>query len=232
MEHILDNPIWNASITGNKEISFGSEDVKYLDRKMSVFSGLRENTEKNLNELYTLTPFNTTTILFIEKEIIVPAPWEILLKKGILQMVYGQSWPADEDTGSLIPLRDKDIPAMMELTDLTKPGPFLTRTLDFGNYEGIFAEGKLIAMCGQRLQPDPYSELSAVCTHPDHLGKGYAKLLIRNQLRKILKANRIPFLHLYADNVAACKLYEKMGFTTRKEMLVYMLEKKPGKGII
>jgi predicted GNAT family acetyltransferase len=142
-------------------------------------------------------------------------------------MVYDQPYPPDEDTHSLIPLQDKDISAMLDLTTLTKPGPFFPRTIDFGNYEGIFDGGQLVAMCGQRLQPDPYSEVSAVCVHPDHLGRGYAKLLIRNQLRKIIKAARIPMLHLYADNFAACRLYENMGFTTRKQLLVYMMKKNP-----
>ena len=27
---------------------------------------------------------------------------------------------------------------------------------------------ELVAMAGQRMQPDPYTEISAVCTHPDH----------------------------------------------------------------
>jgi len=232
MQHILDNPMWNAAITGNKSISNGTETVKYLDRNMAIFFGLREFTENNFQGLYELTPFNTVTATFTENEIALPAIWNVILKKEILQMVYEHASPPDENTASLIPLQDKDIPAMIELTALTKPGPFFPRTIDFGNYEGIFDGGQLVAMCGQRLQPDPYSEVSAVCVHPDHLGKGYAKLLIRNQLRKIGTAGRIPFLHLYADNISACKLYETIGFTTRKPMLVYMLKKNPDAAII
>ena len=80
-------------------------------------------------------------------------------------------------------------------------------------------------MTGQRLQPDPYTEVSAVCTHPDHTGKGYAAKLISSQIHKITAVSRIPFLHVFTDNRAACKLYEKLGFRERKQMLVYMLEK-------
>ena len=81
-------------------------------------------------------------------------------------------------------------------------------------------------MAGQRLQPDPYTEVSAVCTHPDHTGKGYAARLIRSQISNITAASRIPILHVYPDNTGACKLYEKLGFETRKQMLVYVLEKE------
>jgi predicted GNAT family acetyltransferase len=71
-------------------------------------------------------------------------------------------------------------------------------------------------MTGQHLQSDPYTAISAVCTHPDHMGKGFAAALVRSQIRKITAAGRTPFLHVYADNTAALKLYEKLGFQNRK----------------
>jgi ribosomal protein S18 acetylase RimI-like enzyme len=227
MEHILDNPMWNAAITGNSSITNGTATVKYFNRDMALFFGMKEFTEDNFRQLHGWTPFGELVATFTEGEIDVPTNWNVILKKEILQMVYEQAYPTDEDTHSLIPLQDKDIPAMLDLTALTRPGPFFPRTIDCGHYEGVFDGGQLVAMCGQRLQPDPYSEVSAVCVHPDHLGKGYAKLLIRNQLRKIMKAARIPMLHLYADNIAACRLYENMGFTIRKQLLVYMMKKNP-----
>ena len=128
-------------------------------------------------------------------------------------------------------MTDKDIPEMIKLTALTKPGPFFQRTIDFGNYEGIYAGDDLIAMSGQRLQPDPYTEISAVCVHPDHLGKGYAKKLIRNQVRKMMDAGRIPFLHLFSDNAPARTLYETLGFKTRSTMRVYMMEKSDASSV-
>ena len=229
MHHPLDNPMWQAAITGNRNITQGSVSVRYFNRDMALFFGMKEFTEDNFRELHAWTPFDQLVATFTEGEIDVPANWKVILKKDILQMVYEKDCPADEDTSSLIPLQDKDIPAMLELTALTKPGPFFTRTIDFGHYEGIFDQGQLVAMCGQRMQPDPYSEVSAVCVHPDHLGRGYARLLIRNQLRKISLAGRIPMLHLYADNIAACRLYESLGFVTRKPLIVYMIKKNPEK---
>lgn len=226
MSHILDNPIWNALVTGNKKFAYGNERAKYIKRDVGLFAGMKTNRESELIDLHALVPEKSQVVLFTPEEISVPFGWRIELKKAILQMVYPEQRPLVAEDNVLIPLQDKDIPAMLELTSMTNPGPFLSRTIDYGNYEGIFDGSNLVAMAGQRLQPHPYIEVSAVCTHPDHTGKGYAAKLVRSQIRKITAVARIPFLHVYSDNTAACKLYEKLGFHTRKQMLVYFLEKE------
>jgi predicted GNAT family acetyltransferase len=80
-------------------------------------------------------------------------------------------------------------------------------------------------MAGQRLNPAPYAEISAVCTHPDYLGRGYAGKLLLNQAKRIKAASEIPFLHVKSENERAIKVYEKLGFVTRKEMSFYVLRK-------
>lgn len=226
MTHILDNPIWNALITGNKSFAYGSEEAKYMERDIGIFAGLKTNSQINLDELCSLVPEKSLVVLFTPEEIALSAGWNIKLKKVLLQMVYQQQDLPVVDNNELITLQNKHVPAMLELTAMTNPGPFLSRTIELGNYEGIFHRNNLIAMAGQRLQPDPYTEISAVCTHPDYTGKGYAAKLVRSQISKITAAGHIPFLHVYPDNTAACKLYEKLGFYTRKEMVVYVLEKE------
>jgi predicted GNAT family acetyltransferase len=81
-------------------------------------------------------------------------------------------------------------------------------------------------MAGQRLQPKPYVEISAVCTHPDHLGKGYASVLIADQVRRILAGAGIPFLHVRDDNAGAIRLYRKLGFAVRKQLTAYSIRKQ------
>jgi ribosomal protein S18 acetylase RimI-like enzyme len=225
MFHILDNPIWNALNTGNKNFAHGNEKAKYLERDLGIFAGLKTNSESELSELHTLLPDKSLVVLFTPEEMPIPDGWNIELKKELFQMVYLQQNQPVEEENELVPLQKKDIPAMLNLTAMTNPGPFLSRTIEFGNYEGIFHENNLVAMAGQRLQPGTYTEVSAVCTHPDHTGKGYAAKLVRSQINKITAASRIPFLHVYQDNTAAWKLYEKLGFQSRKQMLVYVLEK-------
>jgi predicted GNAT family acetyltransferase len=210
--HILDNPIWNALITNNKHLAYGNEQAKCLKREVGIFAGLRTNSESDLSNLQVLIPEKKMVVLFTPEELSVPAGWQLVLQKAIFQMVYEQVDSPRVDDQELVGLQEQDIPAMLDLTALTKPGPFLSRTIEFGHYQGIYKGNTLVAMAGQRLQPDPYTEISAVCTHPEHTGKGHAAKLVRSQISQITAAARIPFLHLDTDNTAACRLYERLGF--------------------
>ncbi|MDJ1485125.1 GNAT family N-acetyltransferase [Cytophagaceae bacterium YF14B1] len=229
MTHILDNPIWNALTTHNQDISTGNNHVRYFDREIAAFAGLKDNSEEDLNSLYALTPSPIHFILFTPGEISIPTNWKILVKRELLQMVCEKpTLPGSQlaKGAELIPLQTKDVPAMLELTAKTNPGPFFVRTIEFGGYHGIFDGDRLVAMTGRRMQPGPYVEVSAVCTHPDYTGRGYAAQLVNHQLQSILTESRIPFLHLFSDNIGAYKVYKKLGFETRREMMVYVIEKQ------
>ncbi|WP_158825767.1 GNAT family N-acetyltransferase [Mucilaginibacter lacusdianchii] len=224
--HILDNPIWNALITGNKQFSLGNEQAKYYQRELGAFAGLKNNEKSELDSLLDLTPLETPVVLFTPGEIEISSRWKTNIKRPLLQMVFEDDNVAIPDLSDLKSLANEHIDAMIDLTGRTKPGPFLSRTIEFGNYMGIFDHNRLVAMTGQRMQPDPYTEISAVCTDPQYAGKGYAAKLILDQIQKIKAASRIPFLHLFSDNMPAYNLYKKLGFQARKEMLVYVIEKQ------
>lgn len=224
---MLDNPIWNALNTGNRKMAYGIARVKYIDRDVGLFAGFEfENqSAEALDELSDLLPSKAQVVLFTTNEIVVPNTWHVKMKRALLQMVCRANGTMPQDKKDIVALREKDIEAMIALTHLTNPGPFYKGTIRFGNYEGIFVEGRLVAMTGQRLQPGNYSEVSAVCTHPDHAGKGYAARLLAHQLENIRSVGKVPFLHVYPGNTGAIRLYEKAGFTTRKEMLVYFIQR-------
>ena len=107
---------------------------------------------------------------------------------------------------------------MLALATLTKPGPFGSRTHELGSYVGIRSQRKLVAMAGERLKVAGYTEVSAVCTHPDHTGKGYARVLMTEIMRRIRERDETPMLHVRADNSRAIELYERLGYRTRKQM--------------
>lgn len=118
-----------------------------------------------------------------------------------------------------------DADAMMELTSLTRPGPFLPGTQRLGRFVGIRIDGRLAAMAGERLKPGHWTEVSAVCTHPDFRGRGLAAQLSSLVVERILARGERPFIHAFADNRRAIRLYQALGFTTRCEMSVLGLRR-------
>jgi ribosomal protein S18 acetylase RimI-like enzyme len=225
MKHVLDNPAWNALISGNRHLSNGNGQVKYFDKEVSPFVGFEDNTAGSFRVLYELIPLNETRLFVTPAEIEIPGPWKVLNTIRGLQMVCDTVPEPTDESLQLVPLTNEHVPQMLALTKLTNPGPFAERTIDFGHYQGIFEGDKLVAMAGQRMHAFNYAEVSAVCTHPDHTGRGYARLLLLRQMQRIKAASGIPFLHVRYDNQRAIKVYESLGFETRTEVYFYVLAK-------
>jgi ribosomal protein S18 acetylase RimI-like enzyme len=120
----------------------------------------------------------------------------------------------------------KQLEERLGLVELTRPGPFAARTIDFGGYVGIRRAGQLVAMAGRRLQVPGWIEVSAVCTHPDHRGRGLSRRLMNAVIGGIEDAGQLPFLHVVPEN-PAMSLYERLGFIHHLEATVYALEPNP-----
>ncbi len=121
------------------------------------------------------------------------------------------------------PLTAADVPEMTDLVERTRPGPFRPRTIEMGAYVGIRRNGRLIAMGGERLRLPGYTEISAVCTDPDHRGHGLASRLVLDLAHRIRRRGDVPILHADARNVGAIRLYEQLGFVVRREVLFQIL---------
>jgi len=109
---------------------------------------------------------------------------------------------------------------------LTKPGPFFRRTPELGSYLGVREKGELVAMAGERLRPLGHTEISAVCTHPEYRGRGYASSLVSMLIQRITKRDEIPFLHVRTENIGAIRVYEKLGFKTRRIINIAIVKKR------
>ncbi|SDD35389.1 GNAT family N-acetyltransferase [Pedobacter soli] len=225
MEHLLDNPIFHALNTAHGHFAKGTDEVKYYLKDIAAFAGLKDNSAENLQTLYEISEPDSLFVVFSKTPLTIAAPWTLLLQIDMFQLVYEGPNVTEGANKELADLNHSHITEMAALVELTKPGPFLSKTIELGNYTGIFAENQLIAMAGHRFFPAPYREVSAVCTHPDHLGKGHAFKILQEQIRRILNRKEIPFLHVKNDNLGAIKLYEKLGFKIRTEMTAYVIKK-------
>lgn len=224
VDSILNNPIWHAAITNNHTFAKKHESVCYFNRDIAWFAGMQDYNEEGLMALYQVLNPHDQIILFTEEQLTLSSSWKLHLERPLAQFVFQQKQLFDIDNSSIRKLTNEHIDQMLSLTALTKPGPFFNRTIDFGNYFGIFQDGKLVSMAGNRLAPGDFMEISAVCTHPEYLGRGYASCLIQNQINFNLVSGKTPFLHAFVDNPAVA-LYEKLGFRLRKELIVYRLER-------
>jgi predicted GNAT family acetyltransferase len=126
----------------------------------------------------------------------------------------------------VVALQEADAPQMLALATLTRPGPFSSATHRLGDFIGVKQDGVLVAMAGERMKPDGYTEVSGVCTHPDHRGQGYASGLMAIVARRILDRGETPFLHAYATNTGAIQLYEGLGFIIRRTVILTVLKRE------
>jgi ribosomal protein S18 acetylase RimI-like enzyme len=225
MPHLLDNPIYNALISAHNPISLGTETVRYYLPAVASFAGLKDNSLANFEELYQISEPESFFIVFSLDPLEISDQWRLIKQINMFQLVYEHQTIPKGEEHEFVDLNGSHVDEMISLVQLTEPGPFLTRTIDFGNYTGVFEDGKLVSMAGHRFNPTPYTEVSAVCTHPDHLGKGYAYRLLKEQIKRILNNREIPFLHVRDDNEGAIKLYEKLGFKIRTKMIAYIIKK-------
>lgn len=154
-----------------------------------------------------------------------PAGWQIEREAPMLKMVWDRPCPDNDAAPDAVALEPAHFQQALELAQQRNPGPFGPRTPELGAYFGFFVEGQLIAMAGERLCAGDLQEISAVCTHPDFLGRGLAKQLSLKLVREQMLRGKVPFLHVLADNTVARTLYEKLGFRSRLETVVRVISR-------
>ncbi|HYM76341.1 MAG TPA: GNAT family N-acetyltransferase [Candidatus Dormibacteraeota bacterium] len=217
--HPLDNIIWQALTTRQAHFAEACGSARRFAREVTSLSAFEEPNAAGYASLASLVGEGSTAAIFLEEPFESRRGWEYVGGAPLLEMVCengaGSPPPARAD---IVELGAVDSPEMVELTALTKPGPFGTRTHELGLYVGVRDGGKLVAMAGERLKVPGYTEVSAVCTHPDHVGKGYAQVLMSEVMRRIRERGEKAFLHVRSDNTRAVRIYERLGYRTRVEL--------------
>ena len=229
--HPLDNPIWQALVTTHAFFAETCNAARRFPREVSVLGGFSEPTLENYASLAALLSPDERIGLFLQAPPDPPAPWIVVNTGPMFQMLFkngNSSRPealsnGGRSTPEFIRLTQSDVPEMLALTKLTNPGPFGTRTYEMGDYFGIRIAGALVAMAGERLRLPGYTEISAVCTHPDHVGHGYASALMTLLMDRIRSRGELPFLHVRSENARAVQVYEHLGFAKRASLYYAVL---------
>ena len=214
-ENKLDNPVWYSLKETHKMFSVEMENISFYHPDFCLFGGFvgEENVANEIDKYAEMVSdfyvvgqkpkYNSA--LRLNKELVCN---QMLLENPI-------SLKDDENIISLGVEKRDDV---RSLVNLVQPGYFKQRTSELGLYFGIYKDEKLIAVTGERMKMDAYTEVSAVVTHPDYIKQGYAKRLITYITNKIFKENKIPYLHVATTNTIAIHLYEKLGFKTRRKI--------------
>jgi ribosomal protein S18 acetylase RimI-like enzyme len=222
---VLNNPIWHALSTEQRGFAEGNDLAKRFPTDVAPLGAMRDQSPvayEALEEILSGEP----VALFLEAEPAPPGGWEILHSDRMYQMIC--DGPVGGYEGQEFrELNRADIPEMLELTKLTEPGPFRVRTIELGTYLGIHDSGALVAMAGERLHLTGFTEVSAVCTHPDFRGKGFGNALVSAVASRIVERREMPILHVRAGNTSAIRLYEKLGFKIRVLLHLAVVKHNP-----
>jgi predicted GNAT family acetyltransferase len=221
-DHILDRPIWHALTTRQAAFAVGNEKARRYATDIGPLAGAPDDSDESLQALADLLALDGTLVLFARDGDPLP-PGAIIDRQGEgLQMVATRPFDTTPPP-NVIALTDADAPEMLTLAKLTEPGPFRTRTHALGQFWGLCENDVLVAMAGERMRLPGYGEVSAVCTHPDHRGRGHAASLLQYVAAQIEARGDTPILHSYAFNAGAIRLYQALGFETRIECVFRFL---------
>ncbi len=221
----LDNPFWSSlrSIHRGLAIDAGDAAARY-PADFAPFLGVA-NAEVDANSTVAplLAPDETALLLGVLPRL--SNAWHLEMFRPLAQMICDEALPVI-DGPEIVELDESHRADVLALTALVYPHYFRPRTMELGRYFGIYLDGRLAAMIGERLGTPAYTEMSAICTHPDFSGRGYARRLVAFLTNDTLARGRTPFLHVSYENPRAKSLYERMGYRLRRDIPFWALRRK------
>lgn len=225
---VLDRPIWQALSTRHAQWAEGDDLAKRYPAAVTSLAALRQPDAAAFAALESLAGPDNVVALFLDEVPQLPEGWSVIASGPLAQMVCVDPekvlrHPIGEE---VVAMAVADVDDMVALTALTRPGPFGRRTVELGGYRGVRRGIQLAAMAGERMRVPGFTEVSAVCTHPDDRGRGYAAALVAAVAQGILDRGEIPFLHTRPENTAAVNVYRKLGFEIRRSFELLVVQRK------
>jgi len=223
--HPLDRPVWNA-LTGPQSILATRRGAAArIDPEIGLFAAMAEAGSAG-EDLAALTLATGRQSWLLESGPVEPPAGLARVRTAPLTQMIAGDPVLDAGDEDIVALGDADAAEMFALARATEPGPWESGTHRYGGYCGIRGEdGRLVAMAGTRLRPsERLAEVSGVCTDPGARGKGHARRLMIRVMRDMAQRGETPFLHCWSSNQAAIALYRRLGFETRRELIVSVFE--------
>ena len=211
--HPLDNPFFASLAGAHRAFAIAAGDVLRYPADIAPFLGAATPGATTAEALEAVFAPGESLHLLGEP-VHVPAGWTLAPQGALHQMLAPDVVPAGDVPG-LVELGEPHRADVLALTALVYPHYFRDHTMALGRYFGLYEGGRLAAMIGERLAPPGHREISAVCTHPDHLGRGHAARLMTWLAHDIQQGGQLPFLHVSPANTRALALYERLGYRTR-----------------
>jgi len=223
--HPLDRAVWNALTTRQAHLAVAEGPVLRFDPAYARFAAVRPDADDGAEAMVRLAR-RTGPLALFQTNAAAPQGLTEIDRIDCLQMTCA-ALSAGGRSVDFEPLGDADGPEMLALAQLTQPGPFLEKTHLLGPFIGVRREGRLIAMAGVRLNLDGFTEVSGVCTHPDHRGQGYAGAMMRTVAHEILARGDTAFLHARIGHAGTIAFYETLGFKPRITPSYLVMEPTP-----
>ncbi|MFI6426575.1 GNAT family N-acetyltransferase [Promicromonospora sp. NPDC050880] len=214
-EHELDDPVLRSLTGRHRDLALLDGRAARFRPEVGPFMAVPDDADDEDWQALARLSHGVPGLLF-RPAADLPAGWSVLHRIEGVQMVgvRTKAWTADD----VVVLGPADVPEMRALAAVAEPGPFGARTAETGTYLGIRKEGRLVAMAGERLQTDHWVEVSAVCTHPDWRGRGYATMVVAALADHVRRQGREVFGHVVGANTSALRLYEELGCEVRRSV--------------
>jgi GNAT superfamily N-acetyltransferase len=221
----LDNPIHSALRTLHHDLAMQSGVALRYPHAFAPFFAVPDagsDIDEALDAL--VAPVETVYLLGVAPTRVRDA--KLHAYPPLAQMVCDAPIPS-VDGPPIVPLGGAHREHVLALTASVYPHYFRPRTMEMGRYYGIYEGDQLAAMIGERLGSTTTREISAICTHPDCAGRGYARRLMGYLVNDLIASGVQPFLHVSHENERAKQLYERQGFRLRRDIGFWSLRHQP-----
>ncbi|MFC7374842.1 GNAT family N-acetyltransferase [Brachybacterium sp. GCM10030268] len=214
---VLDNPVWSSLTGRHAHLAIGNDLVRKYPDDVSPFVGVKDWEHPDVWDALLEVFGHDAVVSISHADPLLPTGWSPVFSIDGVQLTETDRLAARPDQEA-VELGPEDASEMLALVQRTEPGPFLPRTPELGRYVGIRRDGELIAMAGERLQPEGWTEISAVAVDPTHRRQGLASRLVLDVAFHIQQRGRRAFLHAAAANTGAIAAYERLGFALRRRL--------------